>query len=156
MAEIAVATKSIEGIVDAVERVEGRQPSLTIRGQKWFMEPQERFQRAWVEPRKGMTVRIEVDPWTKRDGSIGWTVKQIEDISPFENVDMEPETQPYLSKREDSWRTPSQIMRTDALRIASEALGIRAPHDYDTDAFAAAAVAMASVYFQYIESGLEG
>jgi hypothetical protein len=160
--EIAVATKVLEGIIDAVDRPEGKSPSLTLNGQKWYMESQARFQRNWVEPRKGMTVRVEVDPWTKNDGTIGWTVKQIEDISEFTEEEVNGATvsnnvaylQGSATKRGE-FRTPSQIMRTSALESAVNVVIASSQPQQNANALSATVLAQAAVFFEWIESGLE-
>ena len=99
MPDAATKQSQIEGLVEKVEWPEGKQGRLSLGGQVWFLETNEKYRRAWVDPKPGMTVRLSIDPWTKNDGSTAFTVKGIEDISPFEEVPDDTEHRPdYLSK----------------------------------------------------------
>ena len=113
MADVATKQSQIEGLVEKVEWPEGKQGRLSLGGQVWFLETNEKYRRAWVDPKPGMTVRLSIDPWTKNDGSTAFTVKGIEDISPFEEADTQ--TEPYLSKVVSR---DSHIARAVALKAA--------------------------------------
>ena len=113
MVDVATKQSQIEGLVEKVEWPEGKQGRLSLGGQVWFLETNEKYRRAWVDPKPGMTVRLSIDPWTKNDGSTAFTVKGIEDISPFEEADTQ--TEPYLSKVVSR---DSHIARAVALKAA--------------------------------------
>ena len=113
MPGVATKQSQIEGLVEKVEWPEGKQGRLSLGGQVWFLETNEKYRRAWVDPKPGMTVRLSIDPWTKNDGSTAFTVKGIEDISQFEEADTQ--TEPYLSKVVSR---DSHIARAVALKAA--------------------------------------
>ena len=125
MAETATKQSQIEGLVEKVEWPEGKQGRLSLGGQVWFLETNEKYRRAWVDPKPGMTVRLSIDPWTKNDGSTAFTVKGIEDISPFEEADtmgqfIEPNPFDYSSKRRSS--TDRSIEKQVALKAAVDTM----------------------------------
>ena len=104
--EVATKQSQIEGLVEKVEWPEGKQGRLSLGGQVWFLETNEKYRRAWVDPKPGMTVRLSIDPWTKNDGSTAFTVKGIEDISPFEEADTSIEVTPYARHGDFEHRGP--------------------------------------------------
>jgi len=143
-----------EGVVQAVTEKFGG--ALQMDGE-WLSFSNVNFRdEPWTEPKKGMTVRVVLNPWEKDDGTTKMYVKSIEDISPFEEVetvDAMGNVTTY-SQHKEPFRSPAQIMRGDALRCATDTVIATAKGDVGTDGFAAAVVALAAYYLQFIESGM--
>ena len=136
-------TKFIEGVVTQVEWPEGKQGRVTIDGQTWLLEnkPEHRGE-PFHEPRKGENVRLGLESWTKRDGSIGWTAKTSEllESAVFTEVPALPTTD-WGSKR-----------RLDALTLAQAALALVPGVDYGTpENFAQTVVSVAEIYAEFID-----
>lgn len=158
-------TKELEGVVASTTEKFGGAVSI---GGQWYSYSQESFRsEEWHSPKKGENVRLTLNPWEKDDGTVKYYVKAITLLDDIEFTEEEitgekitgekttGEKTTYVAR--EPFRTPAQIMRGEALRAAVDVLNVRTAADYDPDALAAAIVAQAAYFMQYIESsGGEG
>jgi hypothetical protein len=142
-------TGVVEQIYPKDEKGDG---SLKIGGKYYKYSVLNRRKDPWEPPQAvGQTVSLVYNESEYNGKTYNWVESiQVIESAPFTEADM---AQPDSSKV--PFRSPQQIMRSDALRIASDGMAVRAPQDYDATAFGAAVVALASYYMAYIESGLE-
>ena len=153
-------TKMIEGMVEQIEAEDttkkGRWGSVKVGGVFYkYSDPQYR-DAAWNPPTQvGQTVKVRYSEsaYIKQDGSPGIT-RWVSGIETVASEESPPREEPSKMVSREPFRSPSMLNRTEALKLAVEALG--SPPTGGEAQYGAEAVALASQFVAYIEGDFDG